>query len=182
MSGWKLKSEITKICSKWVTIICERWLDEQDNEIDYWRVEKPDSVIIIPIQNGRLICTKPYFRPGIKEATLDFPGGRLKDNISIEEMVYDIMHRELGVPKERVCDVVPLNKKKWILNSSFSNQGVWGFVARVDNNFEIPISKIGLTEKSTSLGAEKLLGKIECLQCRCVLHEWKNMLTTIHSK
>jgi len=74
-------------------------LDAQDNEIDYWRVEKADSVIIIPIQNDRLICTKPYFRPGTRETTLEFPGNLLKDNIPIEVIVCDIMHRELGVPK-----------------------------------------------------------------------------------
>jgi hypothetical protein len=44
--------------------IGERWLCDQGRELEYWRVEKVDSVIVLPIQAGRLLCVRPTFRPG----------------------------------------------------------------------------------------------------------------------
>lgn len=179
MSKWTFKKEITKVSTKWVKLICEKWLDEEGNELDYWRVEKPDSIIVIPIQNEHFICPKPFFRVGINSCTLDFPGGRLKSRVPKKDMAYSILLRELGIPKNKIISLTPLNKKKWIVNSSFSNQGLWVFTAQIHPGHKIPKSKIGATEKATTLGANKLLKKLSCLQCRAALHEWKNSFSTI---
>jgi len=173
MKKWVLKNEISRIHSKWVTVFCEQWLDDTEAELEYWRVEKDDSVIVVPIQNEQIICAAPYFRPGIKALSLDFPGGRLHANKSKREAVSSILLRELGVPEQKILTITPLNKDKWIINSSFSNQGLWSFVATIDSNHKIPSSRIGARERADITGASALLKKMNCLQCRAVLQEWK---------
>ncbi|WP_228040136.1 hypothetical protein [Nodosilinea sp. LEGE 07088] len=42
--------------------------------LEYWRVEKADSVIILPLQNQRLILPPHTYRPGMGKLTLDFQG------------------------------------------------------------------------------------------------------------
>jgi len=177
LKKWVLKNEISRIHSKWLTIFCEQWLDETETELEYWRVEKDDSVIVVPIQNEKIICAAPCFRPGIKELTLDFPGGRLKENISKKEAVCSILFRELGIPEQKISTITPLNEDKWIINSSFSNQGLWSFVATIDSNYKIPSARVGARERADLAGANALLKKMNCLQCRAVLQEWKTGLS-----
>ena len=74
MSDWKRLSESVRVTSQWVTLIGERWLCDKGKELEYWRVEKADSVIVLPIQAGHIVCVAPTFRPGIGRATLDLPG------------------------------------------------------------------------------------------------------------
>jgi len=173
MKKWVLKNEISRIHSKWVTIFCEQWLDETETELEYWRVEKDDSVIVVPVQNEKIICAAPCFRPGIKALTLDFPGGRLKENKSKKEAVCSILFRELGIPEQKISTITPLNEDKWIINSSFSNQGLWSFAATIDSNYKIPSARVGARERADLVGANALLKKMHCLQCRAVLQEWK---------
>jgi hypothetical protein len=177
MKKWVFKDEISRINSKWVTVFCEQWLDETGAELEYWRVEKDDSVIVVPIQNKQIICAAPYFRPGIKGPGLDFPGGRLNANKTRKEVVCSILLRELGIPEQNILTITPLNKDKWVINSSFSNQGLWSFTATIDPNFEISSSKVGARERADLEGANALLKKLNCLQCRAVLQEWKEGLS-----
>ena len=176
MKKWVLNNEISRTHSKWVTIFCEHWLDETGTELEYWRVEKDDSVIVIPIQNEKIICAAPCFRPGIKGLSLDLPGGRLKKSTSKKEVVSSILFRELGIPEQKISAITPLNKDKWIINSSFSNQGLWSFVATIDTYYIIPPSRVGAKENADLVGANALLTKMNCLQCRSVLQEWKASL------
>lgn len=67
---------------------------------EYWRVEKADSVIVLPIQAGNIVCVAPTFRPGIGRATLDLTGGRLTDGKVAHEIVPVLLQRELGIGSE----------------------------------------------------------------------------------
>lgn len=49
--NWQLIDTIVEIKSPWVTLIGERIKDDQDNILDYWRVEKEDSVIVVTRYN-----------------------------------------------------------------------------------------------------------------------------------
>ncbi|MFN9173480.1 MAG: hypothetical protein ACK58N_02915, partial [Synechocystis sp.] len=77
MADWTYVDRFAELKTPWLTLIGEKWLDSQQQSLDYWRVEKADSLIILPQQGDRLLLPKPMFRPGIRNTTWDFPGGRL---------------------------------------------------------------------------------------------------------
>ena len=56
--GWKVISEFEHIDSKWLTIIGEKLLDDSKKELEYWRVEKPNGMIVIVLQNNNFILPK----------------------------------------------------------------------------------------------------------------------------
>lgn len=156
-----------------MTLIGERWLCDKGKEHEYWRVEKVDSVIVLPIQHGQIVCAKPAFRVGVHRSTLDFPGGRLPEGKQPKEIVPFILERELNVPAAAIRNIYGLNKKKWIINSSFSNQALWGFIVEIDELFRIPESCIGTNVIANDNGVSELLMQLDCLQCRMVLLEWQ---------
>jgi hypothetical protein len=172
MSHWKLTDEFVRLGSKWVTLIGERWLSDKGRELEYWRVEKVDSVIVLPIQAGRIFCGKPSFRVGIHRSTLDFPGGRLPEGMLPENVVPVILENELAIPSAAIRNALALNHAKWNVNSSFSNQGLWGFVVEIDEAFTIPESHVGTSVMANDNGISELLSQLDCLQCRTVLLEW----------
>lgn len=173
MSDWKLLNEYVRVGSKWVTLIGERWLCDKGKELDYWRVEKVDSVIVLPVQAGQIYCVKPTFRVGVHRSTLDFPGGRLPEGKEPKEIVPLLLERELSLPTAAIRSIIELNKTKWIINSSFSNQGLWGFMVEIDETFTIPESYIGANIKANDSGISELLSRLDCMQCRMVLLEWQ---------
>lgn len=141
--------------------------------MEYWRVEKADSVIVLPIQAGHVFCVAPTFRPGVGRATLDFPGGRLDAGKAPHQILPLLLMRELGIPPQAIKHIEALNSERWIINSSFSNQGLWAFVAEIDETFVIPEANIGAKAKTDPAGLEQLTEKLECLQCRAALLEWQ---------
>ena len=179
MSDWKLLNEFVRVGSKWLTLIGESWLCDKGRKLEYWRVEKVDSVIVLPIQAGRLFCVNPTFRVGIHRSTLDFPGGRLPEGKQPKEIVHSLLECELSIPAAAIRKTIELNKKKWIINSSFSNQGLWGFVAEIDEAFTIPECCIGANVMANESGVSDLLSRLECLQCRMVLLEWQNQKKSV---
>ncbi len=176
MLNWVKLAELVRIDSPWVSLIAERWHAADEEVIDYWRAERADSVIVLPLQNGAIHCAPPMFRPGIGRATLDLPGGRLRVGAEPAEMVPDLLNRELGVLPAAICELVPLNDHKWLVNSSFSNQGLWAFTAEIDAGFPIPPERKGATVKADIAGIDELLDRLDCLQCRAVLLEWRRRL------
>jgi hypothetical protein len=46
-------------------MIGERLLDGAGRELDYWRVEKPDSLLVITVHRGNLILPARSYRPGV---------------------------------------------------------------------------------------------------------------------
>jgi len=178
MPPWTRITEISRLRSKWLTLICERWRDDSNQVLDYWRVEKDDSVIILPVQSGNILCIAPTFRPGVERCTYDFPGGRLEGHLEPAHVVPDILARELQVPAEAIRTTTALNKMKWNVNSSFSNQGLWAFWAEIAPDCVIPASVVGMRVPVDATGVSQLLSHLDCLQCRATLLEWQRATGT----
>ena len=172
MEEWKILERFVEISSPWLTLIGEKLQARQGKILDYWRVEKADSVVIVTIQGDNFLLPKPMYRPGVQSNTLDFPGGRVPEDLEPINVVPQIVHRELGISQSGITKITPLNQIGWAINSSFSNQKLYGFVAKIDPKLSINPNQLGATYSKTSTGINLLLQDLTCLQCRAVLLEW----------
>ena len=172
MEQWKKLERFVELSTPWLTLIGEKLQDRQGKIFDYWRVEKADSVVIITIQGDNFLLPKPMYRPGVQSKTLDFPGGRVSHNLEPIKIVPQILDRELGIAESAIVNLTPLNQTGWAINSSFSNQKLYGFVAEINPNLSINSEKLVTTYSKTSTGVRLLLQDLACLQCRGVLLEW----------
>ena len=171
---WQTLERFVEIRSPWLTLIGEKLQDEQQQILDYWRVEKADSVVIITIQNGQFIFPKPVYRPGLGQTTLDFPGGRVLPKQTTVDAVSNILNRELGISNSDLIRLDPLNQTGWAINSSFSNQKLYGFIAEIKPEIIVKPEKLISTVYShNAIGIKNLLQDLTCLQCRAVLLEWR---------
>ena len=171
---WKLLELIVSIKNKWLTVFGERLADENNQPITYWRVERPDSIIVIPFHNDNILLPKPYYRRGIDQFTYDFPGGRYNPEISHEEAAYGIIERELGVVKKDIIELLPINKIGWAVDSSFSTQNLYVFEAHIQKNTTLDSDNVDNSIPVTRSGFCTLLDQLSCLQCRCALLQWMN--------
>ncbi len=166
-------NSFVEIRSPWLTLIGEHLQDNQGQIIDYWRVEKADSVIILTIQSEQLLLPIPTHRPGLGKKTLDFPGGRVLSGQTPAAAVPKILERELGIIEAAITNLAPLNSTGWAINSSFSNQKLYGFVAKIDPTVSISNELLGAVYPTTKSGVRNLLEDLTCLQCRALLLEWQ---------
>ncbi len=169
---WQMVGRFVEIRSPWLTLIGEKLLDEQKRVLDYWRVEKADSVVIVTIHKGLFLLPVPSYRPGVGKTTLDFPGGRVQSSSTPAVTVPAILSRELGISSSEIVCLTPLNSTGWAINSSFSNQKLYGFVAELSPNISISSERLRATYPTTRSGLNHLLEDLTCLQCRAVLLEW----------
>ena len=114
------------------------------------------------------------YRPGIGEITLDFPGGRVPAGEIAAAAVGGIIKKELGVTEDAIDRMEPINAIGWAINSSFSNQKLYGFVAKLHPTAAVNPEVIGARYPITPQGLSELLKKLTCLQCRSLLLEWQN--------
>lgn len=170
--SWKTFETFVCITSPWLTVIGEKIQDNQGKVLDYWRVEKPDSVIIITLQNNSFILPKPTYRPGIGKVTLDFPGGRLPREQNPLIAALNILERELGITEDDLISIKAINQEPWAINSSFSNQKLYGLVAEIDPLITFESEKIGAIYANNKAGITNLLQDLYCLQCRGLLLEF----------
>jgi hypothetical protein len=168
----RILSRFVEMRSRWLTVIGENLEDDQGQILEYWRVEKADSVIILPIQGDRLLLPKPSYRPGVGKVTLDFPGGRVEDKNAIAEIAKTILERELGILPQAVFSLVTINSEGWAINSSFSNQKLYGYVAQIDAEYQLNRDLFGESYEISKEGIDQLLEVLVCLQCRAVLLDW----------
>lgn len=173
-SDWKTLDRIVEINSHWVTLIAEHLEDSEGKVIEYWRVERADSVVILTIQNDKLLFPVSMYRPGIAETTLDFPGGRVPAGETPAAAVPAIIKKELGVTQSAIARIKPLNAIGWAINSSFSNQKLYGFLVELHPETTVNPALIGAAYSVTPAGIRDLLTKLTCLQCRALLLEWQN--------
>ncbi|MFP4010039.1 MAG: NUDIX hydrolase [Spirulinaceae cyanobacterium] len=169
-----LRDRFVEIRSPWLTLIGEHIEGDRGQVLDYWRVEKADSAVIITLQGDRLILPKPAYRPGLAATTLDFPGGRIPHEETPLTIAPKILQRELGISSTAIHHLEQLNETGWAINSSFSNQKLYGLVAIIDPGFAIPIGLIGKTYDLTKTGLQNLKEDLTCLQCRAVFLEWRD--------
>jgi hypothetical protein len=157
-----------EMATPWMRLIGEHILTPQ-GLLDYWRVEKADSLIILPVQGDRLLLPPPQYRPGVGRATWDLPGGRCPPARDRQTVALEILHRELGLGPGAIAHLQPLTDQGWAINSSFSNQQLHALVAQIQPG---PIPHLG---RAYGIPQDwpSLMTDITCLQCRCVLHEWR---------
>ncbi|BFM38108.1 NUDIX hydrolase [Synechocystis sp. LKSZ1] len=155
-----------------MTLLGERWQDDQGQILDYWRVEKADSIIILPRYQQALLLPKPQFRPGLNQVTWDFPGGRWPEQTPIGNVIPQILQRELGLEAENIAALIPINHQGWPVNSSFSNQKLYGYLADIHPETEISLHHLGGRYPLTPTGLQDLLTILVCLQCRALLLDW----------
>lgn len=181
-ANWEILSELATLRSPWLTLINERYRDDRGQLLDYWRVEKADSAVIVTIHRDRLVFPRATFRPGVNRKTLDFPGGRVvrsnKGNDLVERVVPAILQRELGVTPDQLDSVQALNQnedKGWPINSSFSNQSLFGFIVKIQDEAELNPALLHPRSYDVNCVSDikQLLREdLKCLQCRAVLLEW----------
>lgn len=177
VGDWETLGQIAAITSPWLSIYCERMLDDKDQELDYWRVEKDHSVIVLVVHKNRLVFPKKQYRPGVVRKTLDFPGGRSPPEKAPLDAVNGILKRELDIDLDKdVLTIYPLNEKSgWLVNSSFSNQELFGFVAELRETLKLDPELLHngdyLLDDANEID-ELLQSELTCLQCRAVLMEY----------
>ena len=169
---WQVKDRFLEINSRWLTLVGEHLQDDRGEILEYWRIEKADSVIVLAIQGDRILLPKPSYRAGIDQTTLDFSGGRVIAGQNPQLAAIATLKRELGIEASAIAQLIPLNTEGWAVNSSFSNQKLYGFVAYIEPNVKLNPELLTVTYPATSDGVENLLKEITCLQCRAVLLEW----------
>jgi len=173
-SQWKTLDRFVEINSHWVKLIAEHLETTEGQIVEYWRVERADSVVILTIQADKLLFPTPMYRPGVAEATLDFPGGRVPAGATPAATVPAIIKKELGVTESAIARIEPINTIGWAINSSFSNQKLYGFVAELQPTATVNPELIGAAYPVTPDGIRDLLKRLTCLQCRALLLEWQN--------
>jgi hypothetical protein len=146
---WPVNDRFLELRSHWMTLIGEHLQDDRGQLLEYWRVEKADSVIVLPIQNSMIRLPAPSYRPGLGQTTLDFPGGRISEGQDHHEAALMTLKRELGIEATAVTRLTPLNSEGWAVNSSFSNQKLYGFIADIDGG--LSTSEV-LTYPANSIG------------------------------
>lgn len=170
--SWQVCDRFLELRTNWLTLIGEHLRDHQDQLLEYWRIERADSVVILPIQDNQLLLPSPAYRPGVSATTLDFPGGRVTIDQNPAEVAPMVLKRELGTAPELIERLVPINQDGWAVNSSFSNQKLYGFVAYLKSAPSIDPEHGTVFYSITSVGIKQLLTDLTCLQCRALLLEW----------
>jgi hypothetical protein len=170
---WRVRDRFLELHSRWMTLIGEHLQDHQGEILEYWRIEKADSVIVLPIQDGQFLLPPPSYRPGVGQVTLDFPGGRVSAGQTPEQVAIATLERELGIEAANRTQLIPLNTKGWAVNSSFSNQKLYGFLAHIQGDSDLLSNTNAATSYPVSSdGTYHLLQDLNCLQCRAMLLEW----------
>jgi hypothetical protein len=149
--------------SKWITMFKDRVLSNGGNELEYWCVDRSDSVIIIVRQGNTFVLTPAQYRPGIDQQTLDFPGGRIDNSVDPMIAAAHTVRRELQLEDTVDLQLQPLATGPMFVDSAFSNQKVYGFTVDLPEAVVI---------EADCYSTEQLLEKLHCLQCRCMLLEW----------
>ena len=168
---WQKIARLVSVNTPWLKVICEQYVDNSKKLLNYWRVEKDDSAIAITLQGNKILLPNPIFRPGIQKVTLDFPGGRVPSNSTPKKEIENILQRELKIKLEDILEITHINEKGWPINSSFSNQLLWGFIVRIAPNANLHKNKTICFSNSIE-GISRLLTKINCLQCRAIFLEF----------
>ncbi len=171
-SAWTVHDRFLELRSHWFTLIGEHLTDHHGQPLEYWRVERAHSVIVLPLHNDTLLLPPPSYRPGINATTLDFPGGRLPADQTPAEAAIAILHRELGLPAHQIAHLDCLDPSGWPINTSFSNQRLYGVVAHIAPTATIAPAFLGQQVALTPSGIHTLLSAIACLQCRTLLLTW----------
>ncbi|RZM82388.1 hypothetical protein [Leptolyngbya iicbica] len=173
MDHWAVRDRFLNLETRWFTLIGEHLETVQGDRLEYWRVERAHSLIVLPLLADRLLLPEPTYRPGVGMATLDFPGGRVPPEQPLDTDARHILHRKLGINPTHCVQLKLLNSDGWPVNSSFSNQRLFGMVAQLAPSGE-PTHPYRHYPNHAH-GIEQLAELLTCLQCRAVLREWQTL-------
>jgi hypothetical protein len=149
--------------SRWITLYRDHFLSNGGSLLEYLRVDRSDSVIVLVRQAGRFALPDPQFRPGIGERTLDFPGGRI-DGTEPAICAELTVRRELQLTENVHVQLDQLTAHPFFVDSAFSSQKVFGFVSEIPEGISLP----GMLYTTS-----ELMEQLQCLQCRAMLLEWR---------
>ena len=170
-SKWVVGDQFVTLNTPWFTLLGEH-ITLDNRTLDYWRIERADSIVVLPVQEQQILLPPMDYRPGIGEKTLDFPGGRCVQSSPHLNTAVQILQRELAVETTGIRAITPLNRTGWIINSSFSNQKLYGFLAELAPEAE---TNAAYRYPTNLEGIGSLLEALVCLQCRMVLLEFQNL-------
>ncbi len=171
MNDWSFEDRFYYHHTPWVTFYGEHYTDYAGRRLEYYRVEKAASVIVLPVQGDKLFAAPDQYRPGVGRATLDFPGGRVNEELGVAQSAARILERELGVPPE-AAEIEVLTPEGLLLNSAFSDQKLYAAAARIAPDFDLATGSTGGAWSLDRNGIAELLGRLECAQCRLALLEF----------
>lgn len=170
---WRVLSKMVEVRSPWLSLFGERLEDQAGNQFEYWRVERTDSLLVITVHDGRLVLPTRSYRPGVGRATLDFAGGRLQSVDMIPATAEEVVRREFNLDRgDLFASLEELNPIGWDVDSSSSNQRVFGVVGELRKQVSVAEHSIGASYPATGPGARELLGDLVCVQCRALLQDW----------
>lgn len=173
MSNWALQRTFLQLQTQWVTLIGETYLDAKQQTREYYRVSKADSVVVLPVLGAGILTAAPQYRPGVQRSTVDFPGGRVQQDGGLRTDALRVLQAELGVRASMVQSLRVLDARGWPVNSSFSNQKLFGCVAVLDDaatlaNGHAEAGHYTLDQQ----GLQALSSVLDCMQCRTVLFHY----------
>ena len=168
---WLVDKLLLRMESPWVTIVLERVMDQSQQSLDYWRIEKADSLIIVPVHLGRILLPPAQYRHGLGRSTEDLPGGRLESCISSQEAAVSILEKEMGCRRADVEALEPLSGSGWAVNSSFSNQLLHVYRALLAPQTPRPPLAQERDYAHDEQGVGELFRHLTCLQCRAAVLE-----------
>ena len=166
-ASWRHIGERLRLKSRWVTVVCDQW-QVADGVIDYWRVERPNSVVVVPWTQSGVYVLAPNYRPGIASSTTDFPGGRWEERSS-EDAAYGILKREVGLSPGDLQDLRPVGRARNV-DSSFSSQQL--MVYSVKLIAPLSTGQLSLIPIRHFTDFQKARASIDCLQCSSALTDW----------
>jgi hypothetical protein len=174
---WQTLSQIVEVRSRWITLVAERLRDGDGRELEYWRVEKSNSLLVVVEYRDELILPHPTYRPGVARVTQDLAGGRYDGSLSKRSTALEILRREFRLAGTVKASITELNKMGWDVDSSMSSQQLYGVVAIVDGSTKIPNSRFGTSYPATVQGGRSLRDDLTCLQCRAAVQAWLDRRT-----
>ena len=173
LAPWRVVETLAEVRSPWIAVVGERLEESSGRQVDYWRIEKADSVVAVTILDGSLILPRPTYRPGVGRTTLDLPGGRLEKGGPVLDVAAEAVCRELGLPgPEHILRATLLSEVGWDVDSSTSDQKLFGVVLELVGGAPLDPSLVGASYPANEAGVGALLGDVTCLQCRSVVREW----------
>ena len=166
-----MENTLFRMESPWVTVVLERVANHSQQSLDYWRIEKADSLIVVPVHLGRILMPPPQYRHGLGCLTEDLPGGRLEPGVSFQEAACAILEREMGCGRADVDVLEPLSGPGWAVNSSFSNQLLHVYRALLVPQAPRPPLAQERDYAHNEQGIGELFRQLTCLQCRAAVLE-----------
>lgn len=146
-----IKQKSSKIVyqNKWMVVKEDQVEFANGTEGIYGVVEKPDFVLIIPYQDGKLHLVKQYRYP-VRGSYWEFPQGSYEENpaMDIQTQVWKELREETGLINASLMQLGHPYEAY-----GFSNQGFYVFLATdfVQGERELETTEVGMENKTVTI-------------------------------